>query len=74
MKHFVYQPAPATLVCNCTNQHLLLPGETCDLCMGMVVDAQSLDALPERKQAEDLFDESYFEALESFYEDITYAA
>jgi len=74
MKNFVYQPAPETIVCSCPNQHLLRPGATCELCMGVVVDDQPLDELPHRPASADLFDESYFEALESYYEDITYAA
>lgn len=60
-------------ICNCPNQHLLLVGEVCDLCMGIVVNEPALDEF-EAPAHGDLFDDRYFEALESFYEDITFAA
>lgn len=60
-------------ICNCPNQHLLLTGSVCELCMGTVVNEPSLDGFQAPANAE-LFDERYFEALESYYEDITFAA
>lgn len=62
-----------TQICNCPNQHLLLAGSVCDLCMGVVVSEPALDEFAAPTNSE-LFDERYFEALESYYEDITYAA
>lgn len=76
MNNFIYPRTitTETLVCSCANRHLLLAGDVCDLCMGVVVEGDPVDALPARSESEDLYDESYFEALESYYEDITYAA
>lgn len=62
-----------TQICTCPNQYLLVPGEMCDLCMGLVIDQSGLEQLP-KSSTPDLFDEFYFEELETFYEDIEYAA
>lgn len=60
-------------VCTCPNQHLLQVGTVCELCMGTVTEFDgthdTIDAV-----AGDPFDEMYFEELESFFEDIEYAA
>lgn len=71
MKTFQY--TPDTLICNCPNQGLLLHGDICDLCMGVVEGKDGLDQTSD-SIAGDPFDELYFEALESYYEDITFAA
>ena len=55
--------------CTCTNQHLLAPGMICDICMCEVAEpahAHSNDA--------SRYDQQYFEALESYYVDVDFAA
>ena len=59
--------------CKCPNQHLLETGEICEICMGVVDRPDFLDQFPEVKES-DPFDQLYFEELESYYEDIDYAA
>ncbi|MEM0999392.1 MAG: hypothetical protein AAGN35_20205 [Bacteroidota bacterium] len=59
--------------CTCPNQHLLNVGATCELCMGLVTDSSTEPELPEMV-SRDPFDELYFEELETYYEDIEYAA
>ena len=60
--------SPST--CHCTNQHLLVIGQTCEICMGMVESPENLaQILPETH-----FDDSYFEMLEMYYESQTAAA
>lgn len=65
-------------ICSCPNQHLLFVGDICDLCMGMVSEQPTLrefsDSEGFRMAVADPFDELYFEELETYYEDIEYAA
>ena len=50
--------------CFCENQHLLMAGEICDICMGINDYSYELSkVLPEER-----FDENYFEALEHYFE------
>jgi hypothetical protein len=64
---------PHTQVCTCTNQHLLAPGSFCDICMGLV--AESMPATVESVQEDtSRYDQQYFEALESYYIDVDFAA
>ena len=60
-------------VCTCPNQHLLCIGDVCELCMGLVTEEPSGNDLPSMSLT-DPFDELYFEELETYYEDIEYAA
>lgn len=60
-------------LCTCQNQAMLTIGSTCEVCMGTVANPALQDPT-KRTAATEVFDEAYFEALESFYEDITYAA
>jgi hypothetical protein len=65
--------APDTLICTCANHYVLMPGMTCELCMGWVTDLAVADeaTTSERK---DIYDQGYFEALERLFEDIDFAA
>jgi hypothetical protein len=65
--------SPAPLACTCANHYVLMPGSSCDLCMGIVMDQSAIDDLL-GAEPRDLFDQSYFEALERMFEDIDYAA
>ena len=65
--------ANTTFVCTCSNQHLLLPGCQCDLCMGVVADQDFLAQEPVR-EATERYDLAYFEALERLYSSFEYAA
>lgn len=67
MKTFQYNPDAH--ICNCTNQALLSHGDICDLCMGMVEGKEGNSS-----KASSQYDEQYFEALESHYQDFTFAA
>ena len=60
-------------LCTCQENHLLPIGSTCEVCMGTVT-SPALQAPTKPMAAEEVYDEAYFEALESFYEDITFAA
>lgn len=52
---------PRAHTCKCTNQaYLIAAGETCELCMGLIPDIDSLPSKPSR------FDQSYFEKLEAY--------
>jgi len=62
-----------THICNCNNQAIQAEGSICDVCMGTVGSGCG-SAVSHQPAMLEVFDESYFEALESFYEDITYAA
>lgn len=62
-----------THICNCQDHPTHAIGSTCDVCMGTVGDGSGF-ASSQKPAMLEVFDESYFEALESFYEDITYAA
>lgn len=62
-----------TQICTCPNQFLLASGEVCELCMGIVSAVSDHHGLPTHSHV-DIFDEFYFEELETFYEDIEYAA
>jgi hypothetical protein len=54
MKKFLY----ATQLCSCINQHLLTPGQHCELCGGMV-------PMPgQEEHQEPTYTAAYFEALE----------
>lgn len=60
-------------ICQCPNQHLLMAGQVCDLCMGIVASIQ--DHAYETPDAVDSrFDQRYFEELEMRYDDIEFAA
>jgi len=59
--------------CNCGNQHILTPGDTCDICMGQVPAAVFIEEWPEMAN-EDPYDELYFEELETYYDSIEFAA
>lgn len=72
MKATVFAPKNIH-VCSCPNQHLLSIGDVCELCMGQVTNLAPAQEWPEMVHA-DPFDELYFEELETFYEDIEYAA
>lgn len=70
-------------ICSCPNQHLLFVGAICELCMGMVSEQPAMRDFPDsvsngsdgfRMAVADPFDELYFEELETYYEDIEYAA
>ena len=68
-----HQYTYASHICTCQNQYLLPTGTVCEVCMGTVAQSASQD--PTKQGGKDeVFDEAYFEALESFYEDITFAA
>lgn len=60
------------LICTCSNSILLAAGSTCDLCMGLVTDFNTVDI--DAETITDRFDERYFEALERWYEDMEFAA
>ena len=62
MKNEMSYQALAISSCNCPNQHLLSPGQTCENCMGLAGFDPSLDQILPDEQ----FDEAYFEALESY--------
>lgn len=64
--------APDMILCNCGNQLLVLPGCTCDVCMGIAPDAG--EAPVGKGDAHDRFDMSYFEALERMFESFEFAA
>jgi hypothetical protein len=54
MKKYLY----ASYACSCVNQHLLTPGQHCELCGGMV-------AMPGHdEQQEPRYSAAYFESLE----------
>gem|GEM_PF-4195091 len=53
--------------CTCANQYLLLPGSTCEICMGVVPQLHVA-------QEESQFDVEYFEALEEEYSNRDWAA
>ncbi len=67
-KQYIYD----THLCTCQHESLLTIGSICDVCMGTVAPVITKD--PEHIVGMEVFDEAYFEALESFYEDITFAA
>jgi hypothetical protein len=65
--------APEMILCTCGNQLLVLPGCTCDLCMGVVAENADLQAATTTERRE-RYDLSYFEALERMFESFEFAA
>jgi len=64
------QQADANIApCKCPNQFLLPPNAKCNLCDGIVTQTEHKVSQP---TPEDIFDEFYFEELETFYEDLEY--
>lgn len=57
--------------CSCPNQFLLPDGAKCEICGGFVQGVQSIASTSAQ---EAIWDEFYFEELETFYEDIEYTA
>lgn len=55
-------------ICNCTNQHLLTPGNRCENCGGITPEKA---AVP---QATSAYDEDFFEALDAWMEMMECAA
>lgn len=64
---------PDILPCNCANQLLLLPGTTCELCMGIASEpvCWEEDGMDTEYGQ---YDQSYFEALERMFESFEFAA
>ena len=60
------------LICTCSNHILLAAGSICELCMGFVTEL-AMDEV-EIKPEINRFDDTYFEALERWYEDMEFAA
>lgn len=67
-----FNPAVLETTCSCTNQHLLAPGSVCDICMGLV--AEPVATAQASTDEDSRFDQQYFEALESYYVDVDFAA
>lgn len=65
--------APDTILCTCGNQLLVMPGCTCDLCMGLAAEPGEW-MHPKPAERHDQFDQSYFEALERLFESFDFAA
>ena len=65
---------PDVLFCNCGNQYLLMPGCTCDVCMGVAPECS--ESFPDQSSdlSRDQFDMGYFEALERAFESFEFAA
>ncbi len=62
-----------THLCTCQHQEVLTNGSTCEVCMGMVVNPSGQE-FKTQEAGDEMYDEAYFEALENFYENITFAA
>ncbi len=73
MENRLYAAATTTFYCTCSNQYLLLSGCQCDLCMGVVAEPESISPEP-TPDAQDRYDQAYFEALERLYSSFEYAA
>lgn len=67
-----FSPSVLETTCSCTNQHLLAPGSVCEICMGLVTESIAASGMGHEETS--TYDQQYFEALESYYVDVDFAA
>jgi hypothetical protein len=63
---------PEMIPCTCSNHLLLVPGTVCEVCMGMVMEAEALERT--EPAVYDHYGPDYFEALERMFESFEFAA
>ena len=67
-----FSPSVLETTCSCANQHLLAPGSVCEICMGLVAEISTATGMGNEDNS--AYDQQYFEALESYYVDVDFAA